>query len=28
MIAIAGYYDFLENKEGKLSDAAVARWRM
>jgi N6-L-threonylcarbamoyladenine synthase len=28
MIAIAGYYDFLENKEGKLSDAAVARWKM
>jgi len=28
MIAIAGYYDLLENKEGKLSDAAVARWKM
>jgi len=28
MIAIAGYYDFLQNKEGKLSDAAVARWKM
>lgn len=28
MIAIAGYYDLLENMEGKLSDAAVARWKM
>lgn len=28
MIAIAGYFDFLKNKDGKLSDAATARWAM
>jgi len=28
MIAISGYFDFLKNIEGELSDSAAARWRM
>lgn len=28
MIGITGYYDFLNNERGDLSDAAAARWKM
>lgn len=28
MIGIAGYYDYLNNERGDLSDAATARWKM
>jgi N6-L-threonylcarbamoyladenine synthase len=28
MIGITGYYDYLNNERGGLSDAATARWKM